>query len=138
MAKPDEPRPRRRGRTLLITGSTHPVTRLQLSRLEQAPGPEPAVFHLEFGTTSKQEVCDTFTSKKLAALILTGGDTAAFVLKSLDASSIRLAGELAPGIPWGFVAGGLADGCMVTTKSGGFGDPNALVHALAFCARRPL
>jgi len=137
--EPAEAMPRQQGQMLLFSGSTHPVTRLQLSRLEeQAPRSDHAVVPIEFGTVSQQDIRQAFTSKPVSALILTGGDTAAFVLRSLEASGIRLAGELAPGIPSGFVAGGMADGCMVITKSGGFGDPNALVHALEFCARRPL
>jgi uncharacterized protein YgbK (DUF1537 family) len=126
-----------RGRTLLFTGSPHPVTRLQLSRVEKrALGPDQAVFQVEFSPTSQREIRDAFTAIPVAALILTGGDTAAFVLKALDASSICLAGELALGVPWGFISGGMADGCRVITKSGGFGDRDTLVHALEFCARR--
>ncbi|MGA1983761.1 MAG: four-carbon acid sugar kinase family protein [Acidobacteriaceae bacterium] len=131
------PRAGRPGRTLLFAGSPHPVTRLQLSRLEQqAPVQEHAVVRIEFDATSHQEIHAAFTARPVSALILTGGDTAAFVLKSLGASSILLAGELAPGIPWGFVAGGMADDCMVITKSGGFGGRDALIRALEFCERR--
>jgi uncharacterized protein YgbK (DUF1537 family) len=127
----------RPGRTLLFAGSPHPVTRLQLAHLEQqAATQEHAVVRIEFDATSHQEIRTAFTAGPVAALILTGGDTAAFVLKSLDASSILLAGELAPGIPWGFVEGGAAHSCMVITKSGGFGDRDALVRALEFCIRR--
>jgi uncharacterized protein YgbK (DUF1537 family) len=134
IAKPTSQRTRRQGRTLLFAGSPHPVTQLQLSRLEQqAPKQHHAVIRMEWGATSHQETRSAFTSKPVAALILTGGDTAALVLKSLDASSILLAGELAPGIPWGFVEGGIADGCMVITKSGGFGDRDALLRSLEFC-----
>lgn len=128
---------RRQGRTLLFVGSTHPVTRLQLARLEeQTPESEHAVVPVDCMPASEAEIRGSFTAEPTAALILTGGDTAAFVLKALDASSILLAGELAPGIPWGFVEGGVADGCMVVTKSGGFGDRDALKHAVEFCARR--
>ncbi len=131
------PRAGHRGRTLLFTGSPHPVTHLQLSRLEQqAPIEEHAVVRIDCGATSQPEIRNAFTAGPVAALILTGGDTAAFVLKSLDASSILLAGELAPGIPWGFVEGGMAHGCMAVTKSGGFGDRDALIRALEFCTRR--
>jgi uncharacterized protein YgbK (DUF1537 family) len=97
---------------------------------------EHAVVRIDCGATSQQEIRNAFTARPVAALILTGGDTAAFVLKSLDASSILLAGELAPGIPWGFVEGGMAHGCMAVTKSGGFGDRDALIRALEFCTRR--
>jgi uncharacterized protein YgbK (DUF1537 family) len=128
---------RGQGRTLLFTGSPHPVTRLQLSHLEmRSPITDHAVIRIEFGATSQPEIREIFAAEPVADLVLTGGDTAAFVLQSLDASSIELAGELAPGMPWGFVAGGVADGCTVITKSGGFGDRDALVRALEFCAGR--
>jgi uncharacterized protein YgbK (DUF1537 family) len=81
-------------------------------------------------------VVDAVHAGPVAALILTGGDTAAFVQRSLGASRIELGGELARGIPWGFVEGGVADGCVVITKSGGFGDRDTLVQAFEFCERR--
>jgi uncharacterized protein YgbK (DUF1537 family) len=74
-----------------------------------------------------------FSAEKPAALILTGGETASFVLRALGATGINLAGEIAPGIPWGMVEGGIADGCTVVTKSGGFGQRDALVRAFQFC-----
>jgi uncharacterized protein YgbK (DUF1537 family) len=127
-----------RGGTLLFAGSPHPVTLLQLARLQQqAPKHEHAIVRIQFDATSHLQIRTAFAAGPVAALILTGGDTAAFVLKSLDASSILLAGELAPGIPWGFVEGGAAHGCIAVTKSGGFGDRDALLHALEFCTRRP-
>jgi uncharacterized protein YgbK (DUF1537 family) len=67
--------------------------------------------------------------------VLTGGDTASFVLRALNASSILLAGELAPGIPWGIIQGGDAEGCIVITKSGGFGRHDTLADAFDFCQR---
>jgi uncharacterized protein YgbK (DUF1537 family) len=129
---------RRRGRTLLFTGTTHPVTQLQLSCLEEHPrGPDYAVVRIDCGPASQQEIRAAFAAQPAAALILTGGDTAALVLQSLGACSILLGGELAPGIPWGFVEGGAAEGCLVVTKSGGFGERDALVRAFEFCDRRP-
>jgi uncharacterized protein YgbK (DUF1537 family) len=108
-----------------------------LSHLGQhAPGLRELAVHVGFNSTAKQNIQSAFANQPVAALILNGGDTAAFVLQSLGASSILLAGELAPGIPWGFVEGGSADGCMVVTKSGGFGEPDALVRAFEFCHGR--
>ena len=69
-------------------------------------------------------------------MVLTGGDTAAFVLARLNASAIRLSGEIAPGIPWGYIEGGDADGRIVITKSGGFGQQDTLMQAIQFCSRR--
>jgi len=78
-------------------------------------------------------VIEAFSAARAAALVLTGGDTAAFVLRALGASSIALGGEVSPGLPWGIIEGGTADGCMVVTKSGGFGNRRALIDAFEFC-----
>jgi uncharacterized protein YgbK (DUF1537 family) len=127
----------RDGRTLLFVGTEHPVTALQVSQLQQQPiEPEYRVHRVDWNPSSAGRVQGEFADGPVAALILTGGDTAAFVLQALGASGIRLAGELATGIPWGFIEGGQADGCAVVTKSGGFGSRDALVNAVNFCSRR--
>ena len=118
-------------------GTRHPVTSLQVSHLEGDSGTlNRAIHRIQLGTTLEQEIVAAFAAQPVSALVLTGGETAAFVLQALGASSIVLAGELAPGIPWGFVEGGVADGCVVVTKSGGFGQHDALAHAFEFCKRR--
>jgi uncharacterized protein YgbK (DUF1537 family) len=127
----------RHGRTLLFVGTTHPVTSLQVSHLAQQPGAiDRAIHRVPCDGASEQEIVAAFAAEPVAALILTGGDTAAFVLRALGAFSIVLAGEVARGIPWGFIEGGMADGCAVVTKSGGFGQREALLHAFEFCERR--
>jgi uncharacterized protein YgbK (DUF1537 family) len=129
--------PYHNGQTLLFVGSSHPVTSRQLAHLNPVPDPLDRTVHsVRFGPASAQEIRATFSAAPVAALILTGGDTAALVLLSLDASTLVLAGEVAPGIPWGWIEGGAADRCIVVTKSGGFGEPNALAEAFEFCSRR--
>lgn len=71
-----------------------------------------------------------FRSRKPQALILTGGETALLTVRALEAHSFILQGELAPGIPWGSIQGGMAHGCTVVTKSGGFGAPTAFNEIL--------
>ena len=72
----------------------------------------------------------------LAALVLTGGDTAAEACKALEIESIQLVDEIAPGIPWGFLHGGGFDNLPVATKAGGFGRPDALLHCASVFASR--
>ena len=137
LAVAPEPIPRRAGRTVLFCGTDHPVTTLQVSHLrEQADSPLHAIYRVD--SQSQETIRDSFTAAPVTSLVLTGGDTAAFVLRALDASSIVLAGEISPGIPWGVIHGGLADGCVVVTKSGGFGEREALTRAFEFCDRRAL
>lgn len=64
------------------------------------------------------------------ALVLTGGETASAVSRLLGATSVRILGELEVGVPWGRIVGGVADGCLVVTKAGGFGEELTLLKAV--------
>ena len=72
----------------------------------------------------------------VGGLVLTGGDVAAAVLAALGASALRLGGEVAPGQPWGVLAGGPLSGRPVATKAGSFGGEDALLACVAFLAAR--
>ena len=61
------------------------------------------------------------------ALVLTGGDTAVHVARSLGARGILLDGEIEPGVPIGTLIGD--NPYRVITKAGGFGEPETLIHA---------
>lgn len=65
-------------------------------------------------------------------LILTGGDTAMAVCRSLGARALTVEGELLPGIVTGplVIPGEAANGLPVVTKSGSFGDLETLVKLL--------
>lgn len=63
-----------------------------------------------------------------AALVLTGGATALAVACALDATELRLRREVSEGLPLGELV--IGDRRLpVVTKSGGFGDENALIRA---------
>ncbi|MDW7674209.1 MAG: four-carbon acid sugar kinase family protein [Bacillota bacterium] len=64
---------------------------------------------------------------QIHSIIATGGDTALHVCGALAANGIELITELLPGIPIGRLAGGIAKGMPIVTKSGGFGEPSAFV-----------
>ncbi|HWB31931.1 MAG TPA: 4-hydroxythreonine-4-phosphate dehydrogenase PdxA [Acidobacteriaceae bacterium] len=124
------------GTTLLFTGSPHPVTQLQIVHLERASRslPTPRLIHrVPDSGASAEAIAAAFHAQPISALILTGGDTAFFVLEALGATVIHLGGEVAPGIPWGMIEGGVASGCTVITKSGGFGQRSTLLCAFEFC-----
>jgi D-threonate/D-erythronate kinase len=122
-------------RTLLVAGSDHPVTKLQLETLERVDARVDSrtvqVLRLDFGPHDRARILDAFRTFAPQALILTGGDTALLAASTLGAHSFILHGELAPGIPWGIVQGGVAEGCIVITKSGGFGAPSAFNEILS-------
>lgn len=75
------------------------------------------------------------TSNGVGGIVLTGGDTADLVVRALDARGIILAREILPGIPWGRLMGGLADGKPIATKAGPFGRPDALAVTGDYLAR---
>jgi len=118
-------------RTLLVSGSDHPVTQLQLDALAHVDSRAVQVLRLDFSSRDRARILDTFHTFTPQALILTGGDTALLVASTLGAHSFILHGELAPGIPWGIAQGGMAEGCIVITKSGGFGAPSAFNEILS-------
>jgi len=126
-----------RGQTLISAGSSHPVTQLQIDRLRTAMSESslPCItIHVRCGESSDDNLRKAFREAgTVGSLVLTGGDTAAAVLRALGAEAIEIAGEMTVGIPWGIVHGGMANGCVVVTKSGGFGSENALVEAVHFC-----
>jgi uncharacterized protein YgbK (DUF1537 family) len=121
-------------RTLLIAGSDHPVTKLQLETLSRIDSRAVHVLPTRYNTRDRSRILDAFRTFAPQALILTGGDTALFAANTLGAHSFILQGELAPGIPWGIVQGGRAEGCIVITKSGAFGAPTIFNEIL--CALR--
>ena len=121
-----EPIPRV-ARPITIAGSPHRVTRLQMNHLTQAL-PQHMAMQIAAEATDEDIILTQFTQHSPDALILTGGDTALLVLRTLGAHSILLHGEMCPGIPWGFIQGGLAHGRIVVTKSGGFGSVDSLTH----------
>lgn len=66
----------------------------------------------------------------ISGLVVTGGDGARALAEALEATGINLRDEVVTGVPIGTMVGGPADGLPVVTKAGGFGDDNALVHAV--------
>jgi uncharacterized protein YgbK (DUF1537 family) len=115
----------------VIAGTSHPVTNLQLAMLEQAAREDVQILRLECRVTDEAKIRAAFASFDPEALILTGGDTAQFAAEALGAHSILLHGEFAPGIPWGRLQGGAAEGRIAVTKSGGFGSATALNEVVA-------
>ena len=74
-------------------------------------------------------VARTLADIPVGALFVTGGEIAVRVLEALGVSTIQIAGEVAPGVPWGRIS---VDGRTVTfiTKAGGFGDDDILLRVI--------
>jgi D-threonate/D-erythronate kinase len=141
------------GCTLVVCGTPHPVTQMQIKHLasetvtltydsETKLKPKQCGFlKLSWDTSDEAEVRRMWSklhhkgNGSVCALVLTGGDTAAFFLKALGTTEIALGGEVEAGIPWGIVQDGMAHGCLVVTKSGGFGTEFTLRHIVEFCRK---
>jgi uncharacterized protein YgbK (DUF1537 family) len=123
----------RSARTLVITGTQHPVTTLQLETLEQkTQGREDVrILRITCEDGDEAKVRAAFADFDPESLILTGGDTAQLAAQALEAHSLLLHGEFEAGIPWGTLQGGIADGRTGVTKSGGFGSAATLHDIIA-------
>ena len=128
------PAPRPASSVLFCIGSDHPVTVEQQRRLLALGRAECVVLNLSVRGTSAERVRRLVADAAGAggALVLSGGDTASLVCRALRVGRIQLADEILPGVPWGYVSGGVFDGSRVATKSGGFGAPHALIQIADF------
>jgi uncharacterized protein YgbK (DUF1537 family) len=126
-----------KGPVLVIAGSPTTITRHQLTLVDGLPG----VVVLATSPTETRDAgqaaaaladrvaawADGFAPR---AVVLTGGATARAVVHRLGASSLRIFGELEPGVPIGTFEAGAWHGVTVVTKAGGFGTPSTLLDVV--------
>lgn len=84
----------------------------------------------EIIAVSLGKITEALVVFKIAGMILTGGDTAIHVCRSLKAEAIEVISEVAIGIPLGKLVGGICDGLQVVTKAGAFGTKQSFVQAI--------
>lgn len=77
----------------------------------------------QIGTAIMQQV-------QVAGLFLAGGDTAMSFFRRAEAEGSEIIGEVAAGIPLMKMTGGKYAGMKVVTKSGAFGNQDAIVYSL--------
>ena len=70
------------------------------------------------------------TRMPVAGLFLTGGDVARAVCGELDASGLRIVGEVEPGVPAAELVGGAYHGLRVVTKAGGLGTDEVISKSI--------
>jgi uncharacterized protein YgbK (DUF1537 family) len=137
----------RRGPALFCIGSDHASTLRQQAALlaERAAGQADSREGICAALARGQHVilriprgCGTvrelIAGAPAAALVLSGGDTASLVCAAIGGRRIELCDEIVPGVPRGILRGGEFDGTPVVTKSGGFGDRDALIQVADFFA----
>jgi D-threonate/D-erythronate kinase len=149
------------GPVVLCIGSTNPVTSQQVQRLAetkkcvtfdlQQDDPNQAQAALAGGChlvvplpqgsvhigNLRRLLSATLNTSFGRGLFCSGGDTARLVCASLGVQAIQLGSEILPGLPWGRLVGGPADGLPICTKAGGFGNPEAICRAANFLAVQP-
>jgi D-threonate/D-erythronate kinase len=128
-------------RWLVVAGSLHPATRLQV-REARAAGltvlatPERATTERpERGSAGPPDALARLVDQALAALqreawdlvVVTGGETAVALWSALGAERLDLAGVPAPGLAFGHLRVPGRDPLPVLTKAGGFGPPDLIV-----------
>ena len=69
---------------------------------------------------------------RLRAVVSTGGDTSLQICRAFRSKGIELCDEITAGIPVGRMVGGEADGMVIITKSGGFGNGDALIQVVNY------
>jgi uncharacterized protein YgbK (DUF1537 family) len=80
-------------------------------------------------------VRELLSTTPVSGLMIVGGDTAQSVFRALCVSGLVLAGEVAPGVPYGRLLDGPYAGLATATKAGGFGADTVLVDGLKFLER---
>lgn len=90
------------------------------------------VIRAQIGEILGQVTLKIMASIEIKGLILTGGETAFNVFKSMDVVEVRVDNEILPGIPLMQIVGGKFDKLPVITKAGAFGDSDALVQSILF------
>jgi 4-hydroxythreonine-4-phosphate dehydrogenase len=119
---------------LVVCGSLHPGARAQIDalRAESLPGVEviasdptrPGPVVPDDAARTATALADAVARSDARTIVVLGGDTAAAVL---GLRPVVVGGTAMPGAPWMR----LADGRLVVTRAGGFGDPAALVRCIA-------
>lgn len=143
------------GPVVLCIGSNHEVTLAQLERVQQAYGGSAvttgdraagqiglageAASHLvliidtgSVNSMALRMLVGEIRGCSPAAILMTGGDTAALFCRAAEARALVLEEEVVSGVPAGCIEGGIFDGVRVATKSGGFGGVDCLLD----CIRR--
>jgi uncharacterized protein YgbK (DUF1537 family) len=146
------------GPVVLCIGSTNPLTGQQVQRLADTKkcltfdlqqdepnrvqaalaGGDQMVVPLPPGSVLmgnlRHLLSATLNTSLGRGLFCSGGDTARLVCASLGVQAIQLGSEILPGLPWGRLVGGPADRLPISTKAGGFGNPEAICQAVNFLA----
>jgi D-threonate/D-erythronate kinase len=129
--------------TLLVVGTAHPATLAQLAWLDKLPSdiriarvdlpPGSPASHAR--AALEQLTASLADSERPGSVLVIGGETMMSLVTALGARSLRVEGELAPGIAVARFVGGRWHDLRVVSRSGGFGLPDVLAALLGVTAR---
>lgn len=123
----------REASSVVVTSATSEDDVEVALRAAEEAGIDPDVARDRIARTLARVAADTFDERRPSGLFLSGGAVATDVLTALDATEIRLTGvALEAGIPVSRVHGGVADGTVVITKAGAFGERETVIRALSY------
>lgn len=76
------------------------------------------------------QIVSSLDLKKLSGMVLTGGDIAVHICKSIGVGSIEIISEIDTAIPLGYIQGENIDKLFIVTKAGAFGKPDAFIKSV--------
>ena len=80
------------------------------------------------------DIAEALVAKGVRRLAVAGGETAGAVVTRLGVRSLRIGGEIDPGVPWTY-AEGSGPGMLLALKSGNFGARDFFLKSFAMLER---
>ena len=81
-------------------------------------------------------IAEALVAGGVRRLVVAGGETSGAVVTRLGVKSLRIGGEIDPGVPWTY-AEGSGPGMLLALKSGNFGAPDFFVKSFAMLETAP-
>lgn len=104
--------------------------RAAVARVPDSPRGEPEAVARSFAAGIRTAIEGLGGPGRLAALVVTGGDTVEAILDAFDAPVLDVLGEFRPGIPVSRAAAA-GTGLTLVSKAGGFGSPDLFAEIAA-------
>jgi uncharacterized protein YgbK (DUF1537 family) len=106
------------GATPIVIAASAPPEKV--AALQQRLGREAAGALIEHALAT---IAEGLVARGVRRLVVAGGETSGAVASRLGVRSLRIGGEIDPGVPWTFAEGGKAP-LLLALKSGNFGAPD--------------
>src|SRR6185312_17003447 len=111
------------GATPIVIAASAPPDKI--AALQQMLGREGAGALIE---QTLAHIAEELVARGVRRLVVAGGETAGAVVSRLGVRSLRIGGEIDPGVPWTYAEGG-ATPLLLALKSGNFGARDFFIKA---------